>query len=110
MEPASIYTIIITAITVLGSASAFKYYEKRSTLKRKTETFMKDDCRERINRLEKLLEKSSEEKDHMREQILALTGEVFQLRVKVEFLAKENGELTTNKPIVRHTTPPRRKK
>jgi hypothetical protein len=93
MDANSIYTIIITIITVLGSASAWKYYEKRALLKEKAENFMKDECRERIAKLEVLLEKSSKEKDTMRDQILKLTSQVSELRVKVDFLEKENREL-----------------
>jgi len=93
MEVTSIYTAIITVITVLGSASAWRFYEKRASAKEKSDNFMKDDCRERIIKLEILLEKSSQEKDTMRSEILNLTKEVSALRVKVEFLVKENNEL-----------------
>jgi hypothetical protein len=93
MDTNSIYTIIITIITVLGSSSAWKYYEKRSITKERAENFMKDECRERIVKLEVLLERSSTEKDTMRDQILLLTSQVSELRVKVEFLEKENKEL-----------------
>jgi hypothetical protein len=93
MDANSFYTIIITAITVLGSASAWRYYEKRSMRKEKSEDYMKDECRERIAKLEVLLEKSSQEKDDMRSKILDLTREVAELRVKVEFLEDKNKEL-----------------
>ena len=93
METTSIYTIIITIITVLGSTSAWRFYEKRISKKEKTENFMKDDCRERISKLEVLLENSSKEKDLMRAEILKLTSTVAELKVKVEFLEKENKEL-----------------
>ena len=93
MDANSIYTIIITIITVLGSASAWKYYEKRAVLKEKAENFMKDECRERIAKLEVLLERSSKEKDMMRDQILKLTSQVSELKVKVDFLEKENKQL-----------------
>jgi hypothetical protein len=93
MEVTSIYTAIITVVTVLGSASAWRFYEKRATAKEKADNFMKDDCRERIIKLEILLEKSATEKDQMRQEILKLTSQVSELRVKVEFL-KENNELT----------------
>ena len=93
MEVTSIYTAIITVVTVLGSASAWRFYEKRATAKEKSDNFMKDDCRERITKLEVLLEKSSVEKDQMRQEILKLTSQVSELRVKVEFLEKENKEL-----------------
>jgi hypothetical protein len=93
MDANSIYTIIITAITVLGSASAWRFYDKRALTREKAENFMKDDCRDRILKLEALLENSSKEKDTMREQILKLTGLVAELSVKVSFLEKENNEL-----------------
>lgn len=94
MEIESIYTVLITAITVLGSAGAWRYYEKRSDAKRDDENFMKYDCRERIAKLEALLEKGSEEKEEMRETILELTKEVAELSVKVKFLEQENTRLT----------------
>lgn len=65
---------------------------------------MKDECRERIAKLEVLLEKSSKEKDEMRQEILKLTGEVSELRVKVDFLQKENDTLASNKRKTRTTT------
>jgi predicted nuclease with TOPRIM domain len=90
MEPESIYTVLITAITVLGSAGAWRFYEKRADAKRDDETFMKFDCRERIAKMEALLERSSEEKEEMRETILGLTKEVAELNVKVKYLEQEN--------------------
>lgn len=103
MDTTSIYTVLITALTVLGSASAWRFYEKRANAKEKSENFMKDECRERIVKLEVLLERSSKEKDEMRSEILKLTGEVSELRVKVEFLQKENDDLA-NKKRTRTTT------
>jgi ribulose 1,5-bisphosphate carboxylase large subunit-like protein len=93
MEMESLYTVIITAITVLGSAGAWRYYEKKADSKRDDENFMKYDCRERITKLETLLEKGSQEKDEMRETILELTKEVSELSVKVKFLEIENNRL-----------------
>lgn len=93
MDTNSIYTVLITVITVLGSASAWKYYEKRAMNKERTESFMKDECRERIAKLEVLLEKSAMEKDQMRGEILKLTSLVSELKVKIEFLERENNEL-----------------
>ena len=93
MEAESIYTVLITAITVLGSAGAWRFYEKRADAKRDDETFMKFDCRERIAKMEALLERSSEEKEEMRETILGLTKEVAELNVKVKYLEQENSRL-----------------
>ena len=50
-------------------------------------------CRERISKMEVLLQESSKEKDEMRSTILLLTEKVAQLTVKVEFLQRENAEL-----------------
>jgi hypothetical protein len=93
MGTESIWTVIITLITVLGSTSAWKYYEKRAEVKRDDDNFVKQDCRERIAKLEALLQESSEEKDKMRETILVLTEKVSALSVRVEFLQKENNDL-----------------
>lgn len=93
MEIESFYTVIITAITVLGSAGAWRFYEKRADTKRDDENFMKFDCRERIGKLEVLLVRSSEEKDEMRETILGLTKEVAELSVKVRYLEDEKTKL-----------------
>ena len=89
----SVYTVLITALTVLGSTSAWRFYEKRMEARRIDENFMRDDCRERILKLEKLLEESSHEKDEMRNTILELTAQVSELKVKVEFLTKERETL-----------------
>lgn len=93
MEDASIWTVLITSVSVLGSASAWRYWEKRAMKKEKDEDFMKNECRDRIIKLEALLSDSSKEKDEMRQLILQLTEKVAALTVKVEFLQKENSEL-----------------
>lgn len=93
MDNANLYTVLITAVTVLGSASAWRFYEKRSIRKEQSEDFIRNDCRDRISKLEALLSESSKEKDQMRNTILVLTEKVSALTVKVEFLQKENSEL-----------------
>jgi hypothetical protein len=94
METQSVWTVLITAITVLGSASAWRFYEKKSDQKKDEENFIKQDCRERITKLEALLLRSSEEKDEMRQTILALTEQVAKLTVKVEYLEGDKPQLT----------------
>ena len=108
MDPASIYTVIITILTVFGSASAWRFYEKRMSAKEKIENLMKDDSRDRISKLEILLEKSSKEKEQMRQEILELTSQVSELRVKVEFLEKENKELMDIKKLQQQQTAAKR--
>ncbi len=89
----NIYSVLITAITILGSTTAWRYYEKRALNKERDDDFIKNDCKDRISKLEALLASSSREKDDLRQMVLDLTKEVAALTVKVEFLTKENEEL-----------------
>jgi|TARA_B110000902_G_scaffold929_1_gene1106 phage shock protein A len=90
MQTESLYAVFITLATVLGSAGAWRFYEKRAQYKKEEEDFIKDDCAKRIDRLEELLERSSNEKDDLREKILQLTKDLAELSVKVQYLEKEN--------------------
>lgn len=82
----NIYTVLITLVTTLGGAGAWRYYEKRAQSKEEDERFIRHDCQTRILKLEALLEQSSKEKDEMRSTILELTKQVAQLQTQVEFL------------------------
>ena len=82
----SIWSVLITAITVLGGTSAFRFYEKKSMRKERDDDFIRHDCKDRIAKLEALLSDSSKEKDDLRILVLKLTAEVAELRIKVEFL------------------------
>jgi peptidoglycan hydrolase CwlO-like protein len=86
-------SIIITAITMLSGGAAWRYYERRAAHKEKDEDFIRHDCRDRIAKLEALLDASAKEKDDLRSLILQLTAQVAELRVKVEFLTDENEKL-----------------
>lgn len=88
MNQDNIYTVLMTAVTVLGSAAAFRFYEKKSMRKERDEEFIRHDCKDRISKLEALLVESSREKDELRKMILELTKEVATLRTKVEFFEK----------------------
>ncbi len=90
----NIYSVLITAVTVLGGASAFRFYEKRAQRRERDDEFIRHDCKDRIAKLEALLAASSKEKDEMRNMILDLTKQVAALSVKVEYLTKENDELS----------------
>jgi len=82
----NIYSVIITAITVLGGTTAFRFYEKRAMRKERDDEFIRHDCKDRIAKLEALLEKSAQEKDEMRQQILDLVAEVASLRTEIKYL------------------------
>ena len=93
MQQDTIWTVLVTLITVLGGGSAWRFYEKRAMRKERDEEFIRHDCKDRIAKLEALLESSSKEKDEMRITLLNLTKQVSELAFKVEFLQKENNEL-----------------
>jgi len=82
----NIYSVIITALTVLTGTGAWRYYEKRAAKKDEDDKFIRQDCQSRITKLEILLQKSSDEKDEMRATILELTKQVAQLQTQVKFL------------------------
>lgn len=94
--------IIITIAGVLGSASIWKYLEARlkaNTENKKVElensdgVQYRDELKNRVRNLESMLASSSDEKDELRQQVLDLVAEVHALRVKVEYLEKENERL-----------------
>jgi uncharacterized coiled-coil protein SlyX len=82
----NIYSVLITAITVLGGTSAWRFFEKRADKKERDDDFIKSDCKDRITKLETLLEQSSKEKDEMRKQILELSTMVAKLQTQIQYL------------------------
>ena len=82
----NVWSVLITAITVLSGTSAFRYYEKRAIRKERDDEFIRHDCKDRISKLEALLERSSLEKDEMCAQILDLVAEVAALRTEIKYL------------------------
>ncbi len=98
----NITQIIITVATVAGSAGIWKFFEarlkvkaeeKKSQLENNDGVQYRDDLKDRVRNMEALLARSADEKDELRSQVLLLTQEVSALRVKVEFLEKENDRL-----------------
>lgn len=98
----NITQIIITIATVAGSAGIWKFFEarlkvkseeKKSQIENSDGVQYRDDLKNRVRNMEALLAASAEEKDELRYQVLQLTQEVSALRVKVEFLEKENDRL-----------------
>lgn len=91
----NIYSVIITALTVLTGTGAWRYYEKRASKKDEDDRFIRQDCQSRITKLEILLEKSSEEKNEMRDIIINLTATVARLETEVKYLMenKQKGQL-----------------
>lgn len=93
----NIYTVLLTAVTVLGSAGAWRFYEQRAIHKEKDEDFIRHDCKDRISKLETLLELAGKEKDELRKMIIDLTAKVASLQTTVEFLRKEEEKVKTTR-------------
>ena len=98
----NITQIVVTIATVAGSAGIWKFFEarlkvkaeeKKSELENNDGVQYRDDLKDRVRNMEHLLARSADEKDELREQVLQLTAEVHALRVKVDFLTKENDRL-----------------
>ncbi len=88
----NVFSVLITLVTTLGGAAAFRFYEKRAQRKEEDERFIRHDCQSRIAKLEALLIKSSEEKDELRAQILVLTAEVAKLQTEIKYLMDGKGK------------------
>ena len=99
----TLWAVLGTIVTVLGSASAWRFYEKRAMRKERDDDFIRHDCKDRISKLEALLESASKEKDDLRRMVLDLTRQVAELRVTVDFLRVENDKL--EKTIIRPKGP-----
>ncbi len=87
---------------VLGTAGLWKFAEARMKMKAEQKKDKeqnsdgiqyRDDLKRRVSKLEELLVESAQEKDELRKSVLKLTEEVSALRIKVEFLEKENERL-----------------
>ena len=93
-------TIIITVVTVLGSAGAWQFYQNRMKLKyqekkedKTDQNMYRDDLRERVAVLESRLEEERVEKDKRQEEITTLQTTLAEYKVRLEFLEKENERL-----------------
>ena len=93
-------TVIITVVSVLGSAGAWQFYQNRLKLKyeaqREDKTDMnlyRDDLRERVAVLESKLEEAHKEKEKRQDEITQLQTMLAEYKVRLEFLEKENERL-----------------
>jgi len=94
------YTIIITAITVLGSAGAWQFYQNRMKLKyqaakedKSDMNLYRDDLRERVAVLEEKLEQERNAKEKTASELSKVMTQLTEYKVRLEFLEKENERL-----------------
>ena len=92
--------IIITLLTVLTSAGAWKFYEIKMKMKsdhkkenKQEQNMYRDDLRERVAIMESELKKEAKEKEDLMTQIIELKTSLAEYKVRLEFLEKENERL-----------------
>jgi hypothetical protein len=93
-------TAVITALTLLGSAGAWQFYNNRLKMKYEAkkeekgeQTLYRDDLRERVIVLEQKLEEAQREKDKHAEELLNVMTKLAEYKVRIEFLERENDRL-----------------
>jgi predicted nucleic acid-binding Zn-ribbon protein len=93
-------SIVVTALTVLTSSAAWKFYERKMRFDRiaeqednKQQYLFRDDLRERVAVLESKLETSYREREELQAEIRALAEQTAAMRVEIDFLRKENEAL-----------------
>jgi peptidoglycan hydrolase CwlO-like protein len=96
----SIYTVIITLITVLGSTAGWKFFEKRLTVnaqeardEERQKHLYRDDLRERVAVLESKLDEAHKDRDELMSKIIKMSESLAAMKVEIEFLRKENESL-----------------
>lgn len=100
MTSQNFVSVMITAITVLGSTAAWSFYEKRMKLRfqedredERQQHLFRDDLRERVAILESKLETSYKEREELQTEIRKLSEATAAMRVEIDFLRKENETL-----------------
>jgi hypothetical protein len=93
-------TIIVTAVTVLGSTGAWTYYQNKLKLKydsrkedKSDQNLYRDDLRERVAILEAKLDEERMAKEKTTEEVIELRTKLTEYKIRLEFLEKENERL-----------------
>ena len=94
------FTLITAVVTALAGSKLWDWLQKKSELrleKEKTEenrlVQYRDDLRERVAKLEAMIDSQNSERVTLLQQIGQLTAELSAMKVKLEFLERENSDL-----------------
>ena len=110
--------ILVTIAAVVGTAGIWKFLETKIRLRSRrlkeeresSDTVQfRDDLKQRVKKLEVLLESAAKEKDDLRSKVLQLTEEVSTLRERVIHLEKENDRLRKSPPKQKKRGRPRKR-
>ena len=104
MDETSLFTVLASVVTTLGSSKAWEYYNKRAENRRiqqeekmNDQNLYRDDLRRKVKQLEKEMREVNREKEseilNLLAQIKSLSTELAAMRVRVEFLERENEQL-----------------
>lgn len=104
MDDTTAFTVVTSLITALGGTQAWEYYKKRSEQKRDEEmaqredtNLYRDDLRKQVETLRQRLDETSQAKEEQikefLERINTLSQELAAMKVRVEFLERENANL-----------------
>lgn len=86
-------TIVITALTVAGGAGAWKFYEFLIRNKREKQKDELDDKNTYRDDLKARVEKLENDKDLCQTQLLQISSELSAIKVKLDFIERENDRL-----------------
>jgi peptidoglycan hydrolase CwlO-like protein len=93
----TIYTVVITALTVMTSSAAWRFYERWLSMKGKeqdeatrTHHLFREDLQGRVDLLETKLTSAENDNSSLQAEIRKLSEVTAALKVEVEFLRKEN--------------------
>lgn len=92
--------VIITALTVLSSAGAWRFYELKMKMRRlenketrEDNNLYRDDLRERVVILEEKLTNELKRNNDLMQELSGLKQILTEYKVRLEFLEKENEKL-----------------
>ena len=104
MDQTTVLTVLASVIAALSSTKAWDYYAKRAEKhdiekieEDKEKNLYRDDLREEVSKLREELKAAYKEKEEQmvkfQEEITELAQELAAMKVRVEFLEKENQQL-----------------
>ena len=107
MDETSIFTVLASVVTTLGSSKAWDYYSRRAEEKRiaqeeqmNDQNLYRDDLRRKVKQLEKEMRDVNREKEteilNLLTQIKSLSTQLAAMGVRVEFLERENEQLRSS--------------
>ena len=104
MDETSILTIVSSVIAALGGTQAWEFYQKKSEQRRdaqmaerEDQNLYRDDLRKEVESLRKRIDELNTEKQEQMKGFLVkindLSQELAAMKVRVEFLERENANL-----------------